>query len=189
MSQTLRFVSSVKANLPEVWAALPRARAFVVSPYPSLQAKFDREAELVAGHSILAKLFAGPFALSDPWRVQTNDRDEERLSVHGAEGFDGEFLWDYEILVGEAGPRCILDYRVKLPGRGSLPFGISVGRMFDRRHINMKSMLCSARIVHERVASSGLPETNDAVRFARRARGQKSASTARRCSFITLSVR
>jgi hypothetical protein len=137
----MRLVLSVRASVPEVWATLAQAQAFVVSPYASLKARFDRDAKLVAGHSIQAKLVAGPFTLSNPWIVQTFDCDEGRLSVRGAEGFDGRLLWDYEVLIGEAGPRCLLDYRAKSPRKGSTPWGICVGQMFDRRHLNMRLML------------------------------------------------
>lgn len=145
MSQALRIVSSVKASAPEVWAALARAQAFVVSPYASLHARFDREAELLSGCSVVAKLVAGPLALGKPWLVQTTDRDADRLAVKGAEGFDNQLLWDYEVLLAETGPRCILDYRVRLPGKRSTPWGICIERMFGRRHINLRSSLALAR--------------------------------------------
>lgn len=182
MSHSLRFVTSVKASLPEVWAALARARGFVVSPYAALQARFDRSAELLAGHAVHARLVAGPFALFHPWRVQVHDRDANRLSMNGAEGFGGQSLWDYKIVLGEAGPRCVVDCLVTLPRKHASPVGICISQMFDRRHLTLKALLLSARrTCDNRETGLGRVATTDG-----RIRHDKSARRPRACSFITL---
>lgn len=144
MSYTFRFVRSLKGSLPDVWASILRARTFVVRPHQSLRIQGLQDSELRSGELVCAKLAVGPFVLRDAWAIETHDRDDQGVVLRGAEGFEHRLLWDYEVRVGEAGRRCIVDYRVRLPGRRTvLPFGIGVGPVFRRRHYSLHSIVAS----------------------------------------------
>jgi hypothetical protein len=146
MSYTFQSVHSIKGSLPEVWDRILHARTFVVSPRHSLKVQLLPDAELRSGESVFAKLAVGPLVLPEAWVVQTHDRDNRRMILRGAEGFEDRLLWDHEVLVGEAGSRCIIDYRVKLPGRRPIMrFGIGPRHVFERRHRSLCTMLESAR--------------------------------------------
>ena len=146
MGYTLRLVRSLKGSLSEVWTRVLRARTFVVRPHTAFGVKLLRDEDLAAGQSVFARLWAGPLIIPDAWVVQTHDCDEQRLELHGAEGFEHGLLWDHEIRIGEAGPRCIVEYKVRVPGRRSiLPLGIKPRRVFERRH-NSVSLAANAKV-------------------------------------------
>ncbi len=131
----------MKGSLPDVWARILRASRFVVPPLPTLKIKLQQDVELRTGESVCAKLAAGPLVFPDAWVVQTDDRDDQQVVLRGAEGFERRLLWDHEIRLSEAGPRCIVEYRVALPKRRSiLPMGIGVHHVFERRHSSLCAM-------------------------------------------------
>jgi hypothetical protein len=150
MGYTLRLVRSVRGSLPDVWGRALHARTFVVRPHTAFGLKLLRDGDLAAGHSVFARLWAGPLIIPDAWVVKTDDCDEQRLEFRGAEGFEHGLLWDHEIRIGEAGPRCIIEYKVRVPGRRSiLPLGIKPRRVFERRH---NSLNLAANGKHEKAA-------------------------------------
>ena len=140
MGYTLRLVRTVRGSLPDVWGRALRARNFVVRPHTAFAVKLLRDADLSTGTSVFARLMAGPFILPAAWVVQTHDCDGQRLEISGAEGFEHGPLWDHKISIVEAGPRCILEYRVKVPGRRAiLPLGIEARQVFERRHRSLSA--------------------------------------------------
>ena len=145
MSYKFRMVRSMRGTLPDIWASIVRARTFVVSPHESLKVQLLRDGELYSGERVSATLTAGPVVLPEAWVVETHDRDEQQIVLRGTEGFARRPLWDHEIHISELGPRCIIEYRVALPGRRrSLPFWVGVHHFLERRHRNLSSAIRQA---------------------------------------------
>jgi hypothetical protein len=117
------------------------ARTFVVSPKPSFGVRLQRDVDLCKGESVLANLTYGPLVLPQTWMVETHDRDDDRLEIRGAEGYEKELLWDHQVLLGEGGGgRCIVEYRVTVPGKRRLRSGgIQVRPVFERRHAVLRA--------------------------------------------------
>ena len=167
MSYTFRMVRSMRGTLPDIWASIVRARTFVVSPHQSLKIQLLGDSELYSGERISATLVAGPVVLPQAWVVETHDRDERQIVLRGSEGFARRLLWDHEIHISEFGPRCVVEYRVALPGRRrSLPIWLGVHHFLERRHRNLSSALrkaCPAE-VHE--AMTGARSANLSSAFS-----------------------
>lgn len=145
MSYTFRMVRSMRGTLPDIWASIVRARTFVVPPHQSLKIQLLGDRELYSGERVSARLAAGPVVLPEAWVVETHDRDEREVVLRGAEGFARRLLWDHEIHISEFGPRCVVEYRVALPGRRrSLPVWIGVHHFLERRHRNLSSAVREA---------------------------------------------
>lgn len=145
MSYTFRMVRSMRGAVPDIWASLVRARTFVVSPHQSLKIRLLGDSELYSGERVSARLAAGPVVLPEAWVVETHDRDEREVVLRGAEGFARRLLWDHEIHISESGPRCVVEYRVALPGRRRrLPLWIGVHHFLERRHHNLSCAIRAA---------------------------------------------
>lgn len=144
MGETFHIVRSVKGDVPEVWARILQARTFVVPPREKFGVKLLRDADLHESEPILARLTMGPIILPETWIVQTHDRDDRRMELRGAEGFEDDLLWDHRISVGEAGGgRSIVEYQVKAPRRRIFPFSIRPRPVIERRHMGFRAQ-CSA---------------------------------------------
>lgn len=145
MSYKFRMVRSMRGTLPDIWASIVRARTFVVAPHQSLKIQLLRDSELYSGERVSATLTAGPVVLPEAWVVETHDRDEQQVVLRGAEGFARRLLWDHEIHISEFGPRCVVEYRVALPGRRrNLPVWLGVHHFLERRHRNLSSAIRAA---------------------------------------------
>jgi hypothetical protein len=140
VGETFRLVRSVKGSAQEVWARILQARTFVVSPRPRFGVKLLQDADLHQGEHVLARLTIGPILLPETWMVETHDRDDRRMELRGAEGFEDELLWDHQISIGEAGGgRSIIEYHLKAPRRRRFPFGIQPRPVFERRHMRFRA--------------------------------------------------
>ena len=127
--------------MPEVWSRILSARNFVVAPHLSFRLLRRGDAELRTGGLTEAKLAVGPLVFPEAWIVETHDRDDKRLALCGAEGFERDLMWDYTVQVGEAGPgspNSLIHYKAKLPGKRSiLRLGIGTHNLFVRRHLSI----------------------------------------------------
>lgn len=144
MGETFRLVRSVKGSVPEVWSRILQARTFVVPPREKFGVKLLRDADLHEDEPVLARLTMGPIILPETWMVETHERDDRRMELCGAEGFEHDLLWDHRIAIGEAGGgRTIIEYHVTSPRRRIFPFSIKPRLVVERRHTGFREH-CSA---------------------------------------------